>query len=236
MMLILFTKLFIAHLFGDFVLFRRNRLKEKGKKLWRSKWLVLHSTVHFIAASIALWDIRYLPYALVIGLSHYIGDLACGTMSHRHPQLWFAADQAFHVVVLSVIAALVTDSQLTDFVLSFDVSWIAVAGFVAVTFPAAKLISVFLSQWPPARASEKLKGMASAGLWIGILERVLIYLFIFTGHWEGVGFLLAAKSIFRFGDLTSSKDIYLTEYIMVGTLLSFCLAVVTGLLAIYLNV
>lgn len=236
MMLVLFSKLLIAHLIGDFVIFRRNRLKEKGKKLWQSKWLVLHSIVHIICAWIALWDITYWPYALVIGLSHYLGDLTCGTMSHRNPQLWFAADQLFHIVILIVIGTLVMDTQLTDFPGSFSISWMMVAGFVAVTFPAAKLISVFLSQWPPARASEKLKGMTSAGLWIGILERVLIYLFILTGHWEGIGFLLAAKSIFRFGDLTSSKDIYLTEYIMVGTLLSFCLAVVAALLAIYLNV
>jgi hypothetical protein len=157
-------------------------------------------------------------------------------MSHRSPQVWFAADQLFHLLVLSVVATLITDTLLTDFVFSLKISWVVIAGFIAVTFPAAALISVFLSQWPPARASEKLKGMASAGLWIGILERVLIFLFILTGHWEGIGFLLAAKSIFRFGDLTSSKDIYLTEYIMVGTLLSFCLAVVAGLLAVYLNV
>lgn len=236
MMLALLSKLIIAHLLGDFVFFRRNRLKEKGKKLWRSKWLILHSIVHIVCALIALWDIRLLPYALIIGLSHYIGDLATGTMSHRNPRLWFAADQIFHLLLLSAIASLTTNIQLTDFFSSFQISWVVVAGLVAVTFPAAKFISVFLSQWPPARASEKLKGMASAGLWIGILERVLIFLFILTGHWEGIGFLLAAKSIFRFGDLTSSKDIYLTEYIMVGTLLSFCLAVMAALLVLYLNV
>ncbi|MEJ0033887.1 MAG: hypothetical protein WDO15_27735 [Bacteroidota bacterium] len=86
-----------------------------------------------------------------------------------------------------------------------------------------------MSQWPPAKSVDRIKGLKNAGLWIGILERILIYIFIVTSHWEGIGFLLAAKSIFRFGDLTNSKDIYLTEYIMVGTLLSFSLAIVTGL-------
>jgi glucose uptake protein GlcU len=32
---------------------------------------------------------------------------------------------------------------------------------------------------------------------------------------------LANKSIFRFGDLKRSKDVKLTEYILIGTLLSF---------------
>ncbi|HZY80252.1 MAG TPA: DUF3307 domain-containing protein [Cyclobacteriaceae bacterium] len=235
MMVTIFFKLLIVHMLGDFVLFRSDRLKEKGKNLWRSNQLLIHTAIHFILAWIALWNIYYWPYALAIGLSHYVGDLAYGTMSHRRPQIWFVADQVFHVLIIVVVASLITGITLVDGVMSLNVSWVMIAGFVAVSFPAARCISIFLSQWPPARSSEKLKGMVSAGLWIGILERALIYIFIIAGHWEGIGFLLAAKSIFRFGDLTSSKDIYLTEYIMVGTLLSFSIAVITGLLAIYFS-
>ncbi|TVR27761.1 MAG: DUF3307 domain-containing protein, partial [Balneolaceae bacterium] len=44
---------------------------------------------------------------------------------------------------------------------------------------------------------------------------------------------LAAKSIFRFGDLTRSKDRKLTEYILVGTLLSFLIAIATGMAVSY---
>jgi hypothetical protein len=45
---------------------------------------------------------------------------------------------------------------------------------------------------------------------------------------EGIGYLLAAKSIFRFGDLTNSKEKKLTEYILIGTFLSFAIAVLIG--------
>ena len=41
----------------------------------------------------------------------------------------------------------------------------------------------------------------AAGHFIGLLERVLMLSFILLGEYGGVGFLLAAKSIFRFGDL-----------------------------------
>lgn len=235
MMLVLFAKLFISHLLGDFILFAGNPQTENTKKLWRSKWLLLHTATHFIGAWIALWDISYWPYALVISLSHYVGDLAGGALSYR-PQLRFVADQLFHLLIILIVITLITGVSLVDLANTINISWITVAGLLAVTLPAAKLISVFLSRWPPAKASEKLKGMASAGQWIGILERMLIYGFIVTGHWEGIGFLLAAKSIFRFGDLSSSKDIYLTEYIMVGTLLSFCIAVITGVVVNSLNV
>ncbi|MDR7212530.1 Ni/Fe-hydrogenase subunit HybB-like protein [Flavobacterium piscis] len=53
----------------------------------------------------------------------------------------------------------------------------------------------------------------------------IIFIFIITSFWEGVGFLLAAKSIFRFGDLKENKEIKLTEYILIGTLISFALAI-----------
>ncbi|MFV0501856.1 MAG: hypothetical protein ACK5MH_09735 [Bacteroidales bacterium] len=51
---------------------------------------------------------------------------------------------------------------------------------------------------------------------------------------SGIGFLLAAKSIFRFGDLKDSKDRKLTEYILIGTLLSFAVAIATGQLVLLL--
>ena len=54
--------------------------------------------------------------------------------------------------------------------------------------------------------------------------------FVLTGHIEGVGFLLTAKSVFRFGDLKEAKDIKTTEYVMIGTMWSFAIAIAAGLL------
>lgn len=232
---ILFAKLFIAHLIGDFIVFRNKRLKEKGKPLWRSKRLLAHSVIHFILALIALMDLNYWGFAFVIGSTHYAGDMVQRLWMSRRPQWAFILDQLFHIALLLFIAAYINDLSLMTIVGRFKLSWISLAGLVAVTFPAAKFIEVFLSQWPPAKSADKIKGLANAGLWIGILERILIYILITTGHWEGIGFLLTAKSVFRFGDLTNSKDVSLTEYIMVGTLLSFCLAVVAGLVIIYMG-
>jgi hypothetical protein len=42
---------------------------------------------------------------------------------------------------------------------------------------------------------------------------------------EAVGFLLAAKSVFRFGDLKDDHDRMRTEYVLIGTLLSFGIAI-----------
>ena len=63
---------------------------------------------------------------------------------------------------------------------------------------------------------------------------LFVFVFIITNHWEAIGFLLAAKSVFRFGDLTSSKDRKLTEYILIETLLSFGIAIFLGVLYLYI--
>ena len=51
---------------------------------------------------------------------------------------------------------------------------------------------------------------------------------------EAICLLITAKSVFRFNDLKESNSRKLTEYILIGTLLSFGLAIMTGL--IYLGV
>ena len=48
-------------------------------------------------------------------------------------------------------------------------------------------------------------------------------------QFAAIGFLLAAKSIFRFGDLTKSEDKKLTEYVLLGTLTSVVITIAVGL-------
>jgi hypothetical protein len=123
--------------------------------------------------------------------------------------------------------------------------------FTAIMFlikPASFLIKTIISKWPPNFAGTETAGTApvaggtsattrsleNAGELIGILERMLIVLFILLDKWEGVGVLLAAKSVFRFGDLKEARDMKLTEYVLIGTLLSFGTAIVTGVITVRL--
>ena len=73
----------------------------------------------------------------------------------------------------------------------------------------------------------------AAGHFIDLLERVLMLSFILLGEYGGVGFLLAAKSIFRFGDLKESSEKQLTEYVMLGTLLSVTVTLFIGVATLY---
>jgi len=56
-------------------------------------------------------------------------------------------------------------------------------------------------------------------------------MFILVGEPAGIGFLAAAKSVFRIGELKESTDRNLAEYILIGTLMSFTIAMVAGLAA-----
>jgi hypothetical protein len=97
----------------------------------------------------------------------------------------------------------------------------------------AIIMSVLMKPWSKDIPDNKDASLLNAGKYIGILERLFVFCFILTGHWEAVGFLIAAKSVFRFGDLRKSKDRKLTEYILIGTLVSFGFAIGTGLVVAF---
>lgn len=51
---------------------------------------------------------------------------------------------------------------------------------------------------------------------------LIVLLHVLVGYLEGIGFLVAAKSILRFKETEEQK---MAEYVLVGTLLSFSLAI-----------
>lgn len=103
---------------------------------------------------------------------------------------------------------------------------------VAVLFllhPASALIAQVLTPWLSHSDLQDEQSLKQAGRLIGFLERVLIFAFVVMGQWAAIGFLLAAKSIMRFNDTRSAKR-PVSEYVLLGTLLSFGFAIATGLL------
>lgn len=80
----------------------------------------------------------------------------------------------------------------------------------------------------PERAASVLAvdvGEFNRGRVIGLLERALLYLFVLQGQYGAIGFVLAAKAFARFKAL---DDRPFAEYVLIGTLLSACLALAAG--------
>ena len=62
-------------------------------------------------------------------------------------------------------------------------------------------------------------GLPKGGATIGFLERGLIYILVVGGQPASIGFLIAAKSILRFGVIDENRAV--SEYVIIGTLASF---------------
>lgn len=228
---IILIKLIAAHLVGDFILQTDKLCADKfsNNKAFRYRALSVHALVHAALAYlfVAQWNNWAVP--LVIGASHFLIDLV-KTHFKRKDLVGFVCDQLAHycvIVVLWLIVFANHDCNQAAKILSANF-WLIATTYIAVLSPTSVLIKSFIEyeKWLPTDAS--LKGLPNAGKWIGYLERILILTFIFTGNIEGVGFLLAAKSVFRFGELNRAKDIKTTEYVLIGTFTSFTIAIMLG--------
>lgn len=78
-------------------------------------------------------------------------------------------------------------------------------------------------------SDEQELGLASAGKWIGICERILILTFVLMAQYTAIGFLMTAKSILRFSEKETNTQLK-TEYVLVGTLVSFASSALVGVL------
>ncbi len=66
---------------------------------------------------------------------------------------------------------------------------------------------------------------------VGIVERIIILIFVLQNQYSAIGLLIAAKGIIRFNE--KDRQEIKTEYLVIGTLLSMGIAIVTGLLIKY---
>ena len=224
----LFLKLFFVHLVGDYLL--QFGFLAEGKEQYKLKsWHVwVHVLIHGVLVHLVLqtWWIT-----IVTLITHGLID-ACKIQFQRadNGRRWFFLDQLLHVLVIIGIVMWVYPPSAAGLGGWFDDNLAVLIGLIFVTKPAKYLIGVFISRWQP-QADEENESLCGAGAWIGIIERLLVFLFVLLGQWQGVGFLLAAKSVFRFGDLNRSADRKRTEYVLIGTLVSFAAAILAGLLA-----
>jgi hypothetical protein len=234
----LFLKLLLAHILGDFILKSEKWVKDKEEKKIKSLKLYFHIGIHAILLLILLeFNLQeYWLGFLMIVLSHFLFDVSkLYFQKKKTKKNWFFIDQFLHLLVLFFAALIYTDTTFTIENVFNDQILILSIAILLVTQVSAIVIKVIITQWNPESKNKNDDSLAKAGRYIGVLERLFVFIFVVTNHWEAIGFLLAAKSVFRFGDLTSAKDRKLTEYILIGTLLSFGLAIVIGILYAYLK-
>jgi hypothetical protein len=234
--MIVIVKLILAHILGDFLLQPNSWVKAKEEKKALAWQLYVHVLIHGLLSLLLLFDITSWKLVLIITFSHLIIDYIKLKFQTKNSKItWFIVDQIVHLAIIVFLGLYWQnkENELLEFL--FSNSFITLATAVLfLTQPVSIIMSILIKPWSDAIPNEKEQSLKSAGKYIGILERLLVFLFICTHHFEAVGFLLATKSVFRFGDLKESKERKLTEYILIGTLLSFGIALLVGLLTQYL--
>lgn len=124
-------------------------------------------------------------------LAHLVGDF----ILQPDKELFFL-DQAVHIAVAALAASIYQPIELTLTGLISGNNLVLLTSLVFVTFTAAVIVKVSIAQWNPEQNSDQDNSLSKAGRFIGILERLFIFIFVITGQWQAIGFLLAAKSVF----------------------------------------
>lgn len=235
--MIILVKLLLAHLIGDFILQPQYWVNEKEKLKYRSPKLYIHALLHGLLVLLLLWDLKYWFLAMLVSTLHYVIDVVkLNCQKKENKSTWFFIDQTLHLVTILLLWGVFCKPELEfTFWCTNSDFWIYLAAIILITGVSSVIVRELMSGWTKNLKDNKDVSLDNAGKYIGILERLFVFFFVIIGSWEGIGFILAAKSIFRFGDLKESKDRKLTEYVLIGTLLSFGIAIAVGMITLKLT-
>lgn len=222
--------LFAAHILGDFLFQTDNEAADKARK----GPLVRHAAVHAVLVYLLLgmWTAIWVPaavfgvHALIDGIKARIGGESARTL---------LVDQAMHAAALLALAG--SFHAFAPGLTSFWVLWLGapylqglvlLAGYVLSVHAVGVLVGRMVKSFPAQASSAGQSpafGLSGAGRMIGQLERSLVFLFLLMGQPGAIGFLVAAKSIFRIAELKDPGERMQAEYIILGTLMSFTFGV-----------
>jgi hypothetical protein len=220
--------LLIAHLLVDFFLQTRKMVHAKtGENA--SKWLALsgHSLLAGLLAYgfTTIWTAHEIFW--ITAVSHFLTDAWKSSRENPQAPSIFWIDQALHLAIIIALTLWLTGIE-SWLALGQDLfvreALIGVLGFLFVLNPCSIIIQKTMARWEPDIHPQ----LPDAGHYIGLMERILILMFILLQQYAAIGLLIAAKSILRFGNKRTDEARKESEYILTGTLLSFTLAVVTG--------
>lgn len=219
-----FTALLFAHAVADFLLQSHWMVIHKR----RPEAMLAHIGVVLVSAVAALGSAN--PALLALAAAHLAIDGA--KISWPGKGLGpFMADQLAHLVSLLALTWWVPGlwaAGLWGGCATLPALLALGAGLVLTTRAGGFAVGILMEPW----AKDAPVGLAGGGRTIGLLERGLIFVLVLTGQPEGIGLLIAAKSVLRFSAV--KDDLKVSEYVIIGTLASFGWAIVVAFLTVFL--
>lgn len=232
--LIIILQLLLAHVLTDFVFQNTRMVTHKRKHKAKSWYLYVHCLLAGILTYVILqqWTAFLVPIGITI--THFFIDL-WKLYKNKDNLKYFLIDQFLHLLVIIVAWLLLIDgfNQVLPTVEAFfeSTSSLTIAiGYIIIIYPVGFIIGKFTERWQKEIATEEgeQQSLKKAGRYIGIFERILVLTFVLSSNFSAIGFLIAAKSILRFSDSKGARK--QTEYVLIGTLMSFAICIVVGLL------
>ncbi|MGB0867525.1 MAG: DUF3307 domain-containing protein [Granulosicoccaceae bacterium] len=231
-----FALLLTGHLLGDFLFQTAWMVQHKQKPAV----LLIHVSVVVLITAVLLGSLHW-PILLLIYGSHLAMD-AIKTWVLSDELKPFLFDQFVHIAVVFGLAIAYPEAAAQSLWLKliaaeyhnlFYAALAATGSLVLAITAGGYLIGTMLKPLVNELEEEELQGLKRGGQYIGWLERALVVLFVYTGQPTGVGFVLGAKSILRFGDISNAKERRVAEYIIIGTFLSFGWALLIANVSVY---
>jgi len=230
-----FLLLLTAHLIGDFLL--QPGCMVRRKREW--KILLLHGVL-LTALPTLMLGAWHGPIILTTFVTHCLIDTTKTRFLPNRPSS-FAADQVAHWAVVCSLSAtwpnaaadglwfgpagvIPAEAQpLALHVLAAAAAFIVAVpcGGILIRLLTAPLVQELEREAGASDAASPASGLAQGGQCIGWLERALVLLLVGIGETGGIGFVLAAKTLLRFGEIREGKQRKLTEYVIIGTFSSF---------------
>ena len=239
----------MIHIIGDYYLQSNGLAIDKVEK---ASSVHVHGCIYAgvcLIAIIPIYNILLLYAAIALLVSHYIIDyikyryikqLDTKSYSPNGERIIYLTDQGIHLFFISLIAYALTRAEcpisitplISDIFYTIDLpigevfSWALI--ILLIWKPANITIKQMLSIYKPS--AEDNDNDKKTGSFIGLLERLILLIFLSINQYSAIGLVLTAKSIARYEKISSEKEF--ADYFLLGTLLSTAIVVVVFLAVI----
>lgn len=252
---LILASLFICHILGDFYLQskamvdakhfgqKRKPLVVKSIELGTIAVQLLHMAIHALVMGLVLFllramdvislsDTKFCFTVTALAMGHLVIDLLKSgwrlkMMSDDNAVITLVVDQLAHLLWILIVWAWLFD-DLNNFSGLLTVNHLVIFGaYLLVLRPTSILVMLLLSPHTPKNGDNQIP---KAGKLIGYIERAVVLTLIFVNQYTAIGFIIAAKSVLRYGE-SGGNNTKLNEYVLLGTLASFGIVLLVGILA-----
>lgn len=225
----LLIRLCLAHLLADFVLQTTSMVHNKK---WLSKHMMQH--IGIVAATAFIFTFSW-KLTLASAFIHWMIDSVKCTLKKKYDKAdaaLFFADQFAHILSLLIIWGIhegamsaLGQALVLPFV-TYKMS-LVLLGYVLVMWPVGYVMQFALKGIVKTTTPDAEEKIEHGGKLIGLFERVIILTLVLLGEYSAIGFLITGKSIIRFA--TQGENLR-SEYVLVGTMMSYCVAIIIGVI------